>query len=147
MMIHLSNEITFNFRLNAKLDKKMLQKQPKGKTLHDVDGNFQIYINQQIYFDEEEFLLLEFGILLNEWITKIDRGEKIDFIYHSIENEEPIMEFRYVDSGWEVASDWGNFEKHIYLSHSILLKAIRIFLNELNKSLKKNYELQLDMTR
>lgn len=52
-MVDVSDKIRFDFCLNSSLDKSSLKKQPKGKTLHDVDGDFQIHIDNVAYFDEK----------------------------------------------------------------------------------------------
>ena len=70
-MIDLSCKIRFDFRLNSSLDKNSLKEQPEGKTLHDVDGDFLIHIDNVAYFDEKEFLILEFGILLKKLDGKV----------------------------------------------------------------------------
>lgn len=112
--------------------------------MHDVDGVFQIYVDDVAYFDEKEFLLLEFGILLKKWVAKINEGETTDFIYNSIEHDSPIIEFRYINGMWEVFSDWRISDKRIFILSETLLSSSRNFLNELEGSLTDNYEIRLN---
>ncbi len=142
-MVDVSDKIRFEFRLNPSLDKSSLKKQPEGKTLHDVDGNFQILIDNVAYFDEKEFLILEFGILLKKWVRKFNEGEITNFMYNSIEHDSPILEFRYINGAWEIYSDWRVSEKEVVLSSDDLLVLSKRFLEELEHKLKDTYEIEL----
>lgn len=142
-MVDLSGEITFKFRLNTSFDKTTLKKQPVGKTMHDVDGDFQILIDNASYFDEQEFLLLEFGILLNKWVAKIRKGEVTDFIYNSIEDDSPILEFRYLHETWEIFSESRTSEEKIYISSDNLLTSCEEFLEKLEGNLSDSYDIKL----
>lgn len=144
-MDDLSDKIKLRFRLNTKLNKNKLKHQAVGKTLHDVDGDFQVYINNVVYFDEREFLLLEFGLLLKKWINKISTGDITNFIYLSIEHDSPILEFRYNNGTWELFSEWRLSETRVFLSLNSLLFSCKEFLNSLEQSLKETYEINLSI--
>lgn len=143
-MDDLSRKIRFDFRLNSSLDKNSLKEQPEGKTLHDVDGDFLIHIDNVAYFDEKEFLILEFGILLKKWMEKFNEGEITNFMYNSIEHDSPILEFRYINGAWEIYSDWRISEKEVVLSSDDLLVLSKRFLEELEHRLKDTYEIELN---
>jgi hypothetical protein len=140
----ISDKVSFNFRLNACLEKGLLKKQPIGKTLHDVDGDFQILINDIVYFEEKEFLLLEFRVLLKKWVEKVENGERINFQYYSIEDDGTILEFRHIDQLWEIYSSWRIADEEIILSFESLLMAIKKLLLELEKELMKTFEMELN---
>lgn len=142
-MVNISDKIRFNFRLNSSLDKSSLKKQPEGKTLHDVDGDFQIHIDNVPYLDETEFLILEFGILLKKWVRKFNEGEITNFIYNAIEHDSPILEFRYINGTWKIYSDWRVSEREVVLSSDELLDLSERFLEELEHSLKDTYGIEL----
>ncbi|WP_422658086.1 hypothetical protein ACK8P5_20425 [Paenibacillus sp. EC2-1] len=142
-MVDLSDKIRFDFRLNPSLDKSSLKEQSIGKTLHDVDGDFQIYIDDVAYFDEKEFLILEFGLLLKKWVRKFKNGEITNFVYNSIEHDSSILEFRYINGAWEVYSDWRISEKEVVMSADNLLVSSEKFLEELEARLMDAYEIKL----
>lgn len=143
-MVDISGKIAFDFHLNTNLDKSTLKKQPIGKTMHDVDGEFQIFIDDEAYFDEKEFLLLEFGILLKKWVTKINNGKTEDFIYNSIEHDSPILEFRSTYGTWEVFSDWRISDNRFFVLSDNLVDSCRKFLDELEEKLTDTYEITLN---
>lgn len=142
-MVDLSSKIKFKFRIKTNLDKTMLKKQPEGKILHDIYGDFQIFIDNALYFDEQEFLLLEFGILLKKWVARIKTGEANCFIYNSIEHDSPILEFRYLQESWEIFSEWRTSDGRIYISSNNLLSSSEEFLEQLEEDLSGKYDITL----
>ena len=60
----------------------------------DVEGRFQVNINNQLFFNEEGILVLEIAYVLMKWIEKIKSGKMIDFDYESMDYEDkPLLKF------------------------------------------------------
>ncbi|UMY66524.1 MULTISPECIES: hypothetical protein [unclassified Flavobacterium] len=64
-----------------------------------LEGRLQIAIGPVIFFDEPEIPLIEFAISAYEWLRNTRNGQVEDFVYLSVDHEEPIITFRRVADG------------------------------------------------
>lgn len=64
-----------------------------------LEGRLQIAIGKVVFFDEPEIPLIEFAISAHEWLRNARKGQVEDFVYLSMDHEEPIITFRPVGDG------------------------------------------------
>ena len=89
---------------------EVLSKDRGWKMLADVEGRFQVRINNKIFFDEERILVLELALALMKWIEKTESGNIIDFYYESMDFEDkPLLKFTQNDDIWNIYSVWQLF--------------------------------------
>lgn len=120
---------------------EVLSKDWGWKMLANVEGRFQIYINNQLFFDEEGILVLELAYTLIEWIEKIKFSNIIDFYYESIDYEDkPLLKFTQNNNMWRVDSVWGLFVDRSNLSSEEIINVSQQYIAELLNYLKINFE-------
>jgi hypothetical protein len=69
-----------------------------------VEGSLKIIINGIVFFDETYINLLELSVQLYKWLHKIIKN---NFMYNSMDNEEPILSFSRINNKyWKISSIW-----------------------------------------
>ncbi|WP_368652708.1 hypothetical protein AB4Y30_13320 [Ornithinibacillus sp. 4-3] len=84
-----SCKVTFYYKFTSDKDVISNRQRKDVPAILDVTTNFKIYINSDLYFDQEEFPILEFYKHLYKWINKNGKNNKIqEFHYFSIEYDD-----------------------------------------------------------
>ena len=102
----------------------------------EIEGTLRIEVENDIIFNEEDILLLEFAIYLKKWL---ESDKNSNFIYESMEFEEsPILSFEKKKNDlWEINSVWfGQDRSGIYISHLELINACINFISEFSNEFK-----------
>ncbi|ERJ11074.1 DUF7878 domain-containing protein [Haloplasma contractile] len=74
------------------LDEELLRnKNPK--LISDIEGELEINIDSAVFFKEKNSLLLEFAINHNDWMMLNRCKENINFIYDTMDHDEPVIKF------------------------------------------------------
>lgn len=63
-----------------------------------LEGSLKIMFNSIVFFNQSGILLIEFAILIDKWLERIKVDEFADFIFETMDNDEPIISFEYVVS-------------------------------------------------
>lgn len=138
-------EMKFEFDLNKKIDKSLIETKNR-KILADIEGELVITVGSEIFFREQGILLLEFGILLSNWNSDVNKGLTKNFIYETMDySEGPILEFTMQKNCvWGIQSQWEQF--HVYETFSLheLTNCSRHMLQELNDKLKEVFKIDFD---
>jgi len=113
--------------------------------LADVEGSLKINLGGNIFFEEDDILLLELVVALIKWLHKIESGEIVDLYYESMDYEEqPILAFITNDGcTWHLYSVWQNFNDSSHISLNVLLQTTKNFIIELITHLQTNFCLDL----
>jgi hypothetical protein len=113
------------------------------EVIAEVTGRLEITINDRIFFDEEDILLLELAIILSRWINQARDDFSTPFYYASMDyEEEPILSFMLRESGtWMIFSEWEKFHDNNEYTLDILLESAQNFLNYLERALKEKFNL------
>lgn len=148
-MDFLSDKVTIIFRFSLGNDKEIereLALTKNFKLLADVEGELDIIINNKIFFSENYFLLLEFGIELKKWWVKVKSNEKTGFSYETMSfNEGPILELTDIAEGsWRVFSQWQKFDCNHEIPQKVLMNSVEKFLWELESQFVKLYSLRIN---
>ena len=121
---------------------EVLSKDRGWKMLANVEGRFQIDINDRLFFDEEGILVLEIASALMKWIERIKSGNIIDFCYESMDYEDRLLlRFARNNNTWRVYSVWELFTDRTNFSLKEITDASQKYIAELLKYLKNNFKL------
>lgn len=139
-------KLSIDFRMDPalKLERKLLQ-QKNGKLLIDVQGEFQICIDQSIFFREPSLALLELGVNLRSWRMKDPKAIN-NFYFFTMEHDEregPILACikKGIDE-WHLFSIWQEFKHEDMIPTEVLLKAVDQYLVELEEVLVKKFAIR-----
>ena len=92
-----------------------------------IVGKFKVLVNDQVYFEDEFFNIVEFGVLVERWI----RSKKSFFCYKPLEADCVLREFRGEGGVVVITSEFGNFEIGQAIKLSVLLKALKKYIIKL----------------
>lgn len=100
----------------------------------EIEGTLIIKVKNEIIFNEEDLLLLEFAIYIKQWL---DRDEKPNFSYFSMEFEEKnILTFEKKNL-WKINSVlFSKEQNNIYVMYPELINACTSFINNLKNDFK-----------
>ena len=125
---------------------EVLSKDWGWKMLADVEGGFQVNINNQFFFDEENILVLELALALMKWIEKIESGNIIDFYYESMDYEDkPLLKFTQNNNTWRIYSAWELFADKSNFSLEEIINVSQQYILELLEYLKTNFDLDFSI--
>ncbi|AOR61135.1 hypothetical protein [Pectobacterium parmentieri] len=113
---------------------------PNPQLLSEIEGRLIIKVNDEVFFDESDILLLELAKELSAWIS-VGSG---DFIYYSMDYEEgPILSFQETEGSWRLSSVWCDeyIEK---ISYNSFLKQAECFISNLVSYLNNSHINHLD---
>lgn len=115
------------------------------KTVADVEGNLTVYVNDKIFLNEENILLLELAIILNKWLRYIKNNEFRNFYYESMNYEDqPILEFAInKEKKYSVYSVWQEFKNDDFFDLIELVKAASNYITELKHALQQKFDLNI----
>jgi len=98
--------------------------------LYDVirdERDFQIMINEEIFFHEPLFPILELVQYCRQWIINANTN----FAYNTIESEEnPLLSFMLQKEKWRISSVWQKFECEVEFSFTEVKAFIRDIINQ-----------------
>lgn len=126
--------IVFDFSMaegdNSKLEKIISQKGYTYPDILKITGEFQILINERVFFSEPYFPILEFLKDALEWIDCSDKSQEMS--YSSMETENnPLIVFSSQDEGWIIRSPWEKYECFVSFTRDELENAILDLVKEL----------------
>ena len=142
------DKITIKFKLNLskKINPTLIESRDY-KILADVEGEFALYVNGELFFYDEFILLIELGIELTKWVQSLKLGSEEDFFYETMDyNEGPILEFRKLsNNNWRVFSVWQKTELAETFSLSLIQKAVNDFLFKLRTELELQFKIDISV--
>jgi hypothetical protein len=107
--------------------------------VNSIEGRLIIKSNGQIFFDKLYVCLLELSSQLYKWLYE---NIKKDFVYNSMEHDEPILIFKKLSKKyWEIDSIWKK-DKKVVSSNRELYKSIKRYIKSLDKELKIKYGVE-----
>lgn len=126
---------------SVKLDVKDLKKL-NPKLIIDIQGLFEIEIENTIFFREPSLALLELAVACHSWNFK-DKWEY--FTLEHDEKEGPILAFMPVEGEqWRMYSIWQQFEMENTVHVEKLRQSVETFLRDLDKQLQSLYDFTIE---
>ncbi|MFN7046001.1 MAG: hypothetical protein ACK4M1_12460 [Flavobacterium sp.] len=133
-----------NIRIRFEITDIPKEEQKKYPTLY-LEGILKIYVNEITFFDQSGILLIEFAIFINRWLNIIKKGEYVDLIYNTMDNDEPILSFNYVkDNYYRIYSVWQETEVSELLIKENIVVEFEKYLVYLNNELKSKEGIDLN---
>lgn len=88
-MDSISSKITFSNTFTCESDCISYKQRKNVNAILNVTSKFTIKINDEVYFDQEEFPILEFYKYLNKWVSLYKTSGVVkEFHYYTIEYDE-----------------------------------------------------------
>lgn len=88
-MDSLSSQVKFTYEFTSEKDCISYKKRKEVNSILNVSARFIILINNEVYFDQEEFPILEFYKYLYNWVNANKKYNIIqEFHYYSLEFDE-----------------------------------------------------------
>ena len=110
-----------------------------------LEGSFKIMFNNIIFFYQPGILLIEFAILIDKWLERNKLDEFADFIFETMDNDEPILSFEYVKADfYRVESIWKETEVDELIPKKEIINAFEKYLVDLEAELKLKTGIELN---
>lgn len=111
-----------------------------------IKGDFQIYVDGKIYFDESSMKVVELATELGKWLDLARHGVMREFAYVSLDHNEVILQFVMQQDGIRLSSPIQNVELQKPFEVVDVIDAVTKFLAVLNKKLHEmDYFEKLDL--
>jgi hypothetical protein len=128
---------------NVILKKSIREYGIKYPDILDVCGEFIIKIDEQIFFNEPQFPVVEFIVFLDKWTSS--RSKTKDMLFYSIETEDnPLIQFRLEKDMFHIFSPWQLFSSHELFTKQELLEAINELMESLDEQLALGYSVEFN---
>ncbi|RUR88501.1 DUF7878 domain-containing protein [Pectobacterium polaris] len=102
--------------------------------LSEIEGHLLIKVDDEVFFDESDILLLELAKEFSDWIS-VENG---NFNYYSMDYEDgPILSFQDTLNGWVLSSVWCH-EYCENVSYVSFVKQAECFISNLVSELRSN---------
>ncbi len=109
-----------------------------------IEGELQIYVDGQLYFEEAFINVVELAIQLGKWLDFVRHGMMRDFVYDSLDSDESLLKFLVKQNRVQIHSPLQKFE-FPPLPVETVVKAVMRCLVALNVKLHGiNYVQKLD---
>lgn len=110
-----------------------------------LEGSLKIMFNSIVFFNQSGILLIEFAILIDKWLERIKVDEFADFIFETMDNDEPIISFEYVkEDFYNIESIWKETEIIELISKTEIINAFEKYLVNLELELKLKTGIELN---
>ena len=102
-----------------------------------IIGEFEISIDGRVFFKDECFNIVEFGVQVKRWI----QNKELHFHYKPLEFDSVLFEFKCENDGVIIVSEFSNYEINQPVPFSVLLEALEKYIDELSGYLQsKGYD-------
>lgn len=110
-----------------------------------LEGSLKIMFNNIIFFNQPGILLIEFAILIDKWLERNKVDEFADFIFETMDNDEPIISIEYVKADfYRVESIWKETEVAELIPQKEIINAFEKYLVNLEVELKLKTGIELN---
>ncbi|MBY0434095.1 MAG: hypothetical protein K2U26_08310 [Cyclobacteriaceae bacterium] len=110
-----------------------------------LEGLLKIMFNNIIFFNQSGILLIEFAILIDKWLESIKVDAFADFIFETMDNDEPIVSFEYVKADYyRIESIWKESAVVELISKEEITNAFEKYLIDLEFELKLKTGIELN---
>ncbi|WYQ41572.1 hypothetical protein NST67_16615 [Bacillus sp. FSL W7-1321] len=115
----------------------------------DVSARFKIFINDDLYFDQAEFPILEFYTYLYNWKKAIDQSKRAqEFHYYTLEFDEyedgAILSIIPFGDSVRLKSIWAEQELYHVFDLDYLIRAFLTLEKDLKRDIEAYFPIKLD---
>lgn len=109
-----------------------------------LEGLLRIKFNDLTFFCQSEILLIEFAILIYRWLQRIKVDRYADFIFETMDNDEPILSLECVKEDlYRIESIWKERDFTELISKEDIINAFEKYLISLQKELLLKIGIEL----
>jgi hypothetical protein len=109
-----------------------------------LEGRLEILFDDAVFFRDDEILLVEFGLSLYKWLVLNRTNKGTDFVYESVDHDEPILIFNHSKEGfYNVNSIWQLSQINRPVPFSEIENEADRFLEELDTMLQSKCSVSL----
>lgn len=111
-----------------------------------LEGTLKIFLEDNLlFFNQSGILLVEFGLFVHEWINKNKLGEKVDFIYATMDYDKPIISITHFKQNYyNINSIWKEKKSSNLLIEKDIVDEFEKYLIDLDKELKGKVGIKLE---
>lgn len=110
-----------------------------------LEGLLKIMFNDIIFFNQSGILLIEFAILIDKWLKRNKVDEFADFIFETMDYDEPIISFKYLKGDfYKIESIWKETDVVELISKKEIIYAFEKYLVNLEVELKLKTGIELN---
>ncbi|MER2107361.1 MAG: hypothetical protein ABS949_10525 [Solibacillus sp.] len=110
-----------------------------------IEGDLQMYVKGALFFAETHVNVVELAIQLGKWCEAIRQAESQNFVYTSLDQEEPVFSFRLKQDGVQLVSPSQQAEINEHIPLKMLVGAVTRYMFALNSYLHEiDYVEKLD---
>ncbi|WP_259016612.1 DUF7878 domain-containing protein [Emticicia fluvialis] len=132
--------MTFRFEITD-----IPQKKDKTSLIAYLEGVLQIYIGGKLFFNQPYILLIELAISIKEWLNSAEGGNNVDYIYNTMDHDEPLLEMIHLKSGsFQIKSIWQDLEIIEQLPKEEIINGFEEYLGNLSNTLKSKLDIDLN---
>jgi hypothetical protein len=143
-MDSIPSEITIKYTLLTKADQISFAIKDNLCVLARIEGELKIRIGEELFFQDNGILLLEFCINLIKWINQCKEENYSDFSYWQIDyDESPILEFLAKDKGYMILSEWSLFLSNKAFCKDMFLVQMEKLAQDLKKDIQQKYQVDV----
>ena len=107
-----------------------------------IEGILIIYIENTLFFNQPNILLAEFAYLSNKWINNIKMNKYTDFIYNSMDYDEPILSILHTHNDYyKINSIWQEKDVKNEIKANIIVNELENYIKILQGKLKENFNI------
>ncbi|GAF64670.1 hypothetical protein BTS2_1566 [Bacillus sp. TS-2] len=145
----MKNKVIFDYRFTSEKDSLHYKMRKDVSSLLNVSTVFKIYINEDLYFEQEEFPILEFYKYLYKWKIAIQKDKKVyEFHYYSIEHDEyeegAIISLIPFGDKMRLKSIWAELELYNVFELDYLISELIALETRLKRDLENYFQIELD---
>ncbi|WP_276133627.1 hypothetical protein [Polluticoccus soli] len=101
-----------------------------------VEGELRIYIGNNLFFSENEILLLELANTIDAWLQNLNSDPTVPLIYETMDYDVPILTFEYVEGNYLVDSPWKQTAETMLVTHADAVNALKSFSTSLRRQMR-----------
>lgn len=110
-----------------------------------LEGLLKIVFNNIVFFNQSGILLIEFAILIDKWLKRIKVDEFADFIFETMDYDEPIISLEYEKGDfYRIESIWKETGVVELISKQEIIYAFEKYLVNLEVELKLKTGIELN---
>lgn len=148
-MDSLSSQINFNYKFTSEKDCISYKKRRDVNSILNVSARFTININNEIYFEQEEFPIFEFYKYLYNWVNTNKKYNNIqEFHYYTLEYDEYdggaiISLIPFGGKMARVKSIWAEQELYNVFDLEYIVNEFTILENNLKQDIEEYFDIRL----
>lgn len=89
-------------KFHFNLEGEHLNSYPYAREIGFIEGTLQIYINDQLFYEDIYANVYELALQLAQWLQQLENGHAEDFMYNCIDSEEQLLQFHVQDQSVRV---------------------------------------------